>query len=157
MPKRKLPEGTVAFRLENVCEKVGFPSYFNPREPLNLYGQLKNGVKPSEWRVCTPYWLSRLCKITDEVQKEIKDLTKSHKQRGLGLPPPMDLTNKLKVHKGWFFEGYSSGKLVSLPHLEAEIIGLWYHPEKKAFEIKILNFIEIQGRHHNKTHITKSH
>jgi hypothetical protein len=145
VPKGKLPEGTVALHLENVGEKVGFPSYFNPREPLNLYGQLKNGTKPSEWRDCKLYWLRRLCKDADDVQKEIKNLTKSHKQYGLGLPPTMDLTNKLKVHKVWFFEGYSPGELVSLPHLEAEIIGLLYYPEKKALEIKIANAVKVNG------------
>jgi len=144
MPKRKLPEGTVVFRLENVYEKAGFPSYFNSREPLNLYGQLKNGIKPSEWRNCTLYWLSRLCKDANEAQKEIKSLTKNHKQRRFGQPPPMDLTDKLKVHKAWFFEGYLPGALISLPHLEAEIIGLWYHPEKKALEIKIANAVEVK-------------
>jgi hypothetical protein len=44
----------------------------------------------------------------------------------------MDLTDKIKVHKAWFFEGYPKGKLMSLPHLKTEIIGLWYHPEKSS-------------------------
>ena len=145
MPNRKLPEGTIALHLENVCEKVGFPSYTNPRKPVNLYGQLKNGTKPSEWRTCKLYWLRRLCKDAKEVQKEIKDITRSYKQRGLGLPQPMDLTDRLKVHKAWFFEGYASGELASLPHLETEIVGLWYHQEKKALEIKIANAVEVNG------------
>ena len=144
MPNRKLMEGTIALHLEDVYEKAGFPSYFNAREPLNLYGQIKNGIKPSEWRACKLHCLRRLCKNADEVQKEIDDLTESHEQRGFGHQPPIDLTEKLKVHKAWFFEGYSPGELVSLPHLEAEIIGLWYHPEKKALEIKITNAVEVK-------------
>jgi hypothetical protein len=143
MAKRKLPEGTVALHLENVFEKDGCPSFFNPKEPLNLYGQIKKGFKPSEWRALKPFWLRMLCKDADEVLKEIEDITKDHEQRGLGLPRLMDLTSKLKVHKAWFIEGYPKGQMTSLPHLEAEIIGLWYHPEKKALEIKIFNTIKV--------------
>ena len=139
MLKRKLPEDTVAFRLKNVPDVAGFPSYFNPRKPLNLYGQIKNGIKLSEWRDCKLYWIRLLCKDTEATLSEIGKFTKTHKHRALGLQPPMNLTAKLKVHKAWFFEGYHSGKLSALPHLETEIIGLWYHPEKKALEIKISN------------------
>jgi hypothetical protein len=143
LPKRKLPEGTVAIHLENVYEKEGFPSYVNPKEPLNLYGQVKNGTKLSEWRAFKPYWLRILCKDAGEVQKEIEDLTKSPVQRGRGFPSPIDLTNKLKVQKAWFIESYPNGAIASLPHLEAEITNLWYHPEKKALEIRIANAVEI--------------
>jgi hypothetical protein len=145
MPKRKLPKEVVALHLEDVFEKAGYPSYYNPKEPLNLYGQIKNGVKLSEWRAFKPYWLRILCKEAGKVQKEIEKLTKSHKQHGRGLLPPIDLTNKLKVHKAWFFEGYPKDELATLPHLEAEIIGLWYHPEKNTLEIKIANVAEVNS------------
>jgi hypothetical protein len=146
MPKRKLPEGTVALHLEDVYEKAGFPSYFNLKEPLNLYGQIKNGTKLSEWRAFKPYWLRILCKDAGEVQREIEELTKSRKQRGLRSLSPINLTNKLKVHKAWFIEGYPKGEIVSLTHLEAEIIGLRYHQDKKAIEIKIAKVIEVNRK-----------
>lgn len=137
-----------------VYEKKGVPSYFNPKEPLNLYGQIKSGIKPSEWRDCRQFWLSRLCKDPDEAQKEIRGWTKNHKQQK--LPPLIDLTSKLKVHIAWFFKGYPRGKLKSLPHLEAEITGLLVHPEKKALEIKIAKTVEVKGLHNNQSKISKT-
>ena len=108
MPKITLPERTVVFHLENVYEKAGFPSYFNPSEPLNLYGQLKNGIKPSEWRDCKLYWLRRLCKDANEVQKVINNLAEKHERSGLRLQPT-DFTAKLKVRKAWFLKVIHQG------------------------------------------------
>ena len=109
MLKRKLPEDTVAFRLKNMPDVAGFPSYFNPRKPLNLYGQIKNGIKLSEWRDCKLYWIRLLCKDTEATLSEIGKFTKTHKHRALGLQPPMDLTAKLKVHKAWFLKATIQG------------------------------------------------
>jgi hypothetical protein len=156
MPKRKLPERVIAFRLENVYEKKGFPSYFNPKEPLNLYGQIKSSAKPSEWRDYKLYWLRLLCNDATKVQKEISDWNKIHQQRGCGLLQPMDLTDNLKVNKAWFLEDYSKGELIPKTHLETEITGLWYHPEKKALEIKIDNTVEVKGLHNNQSNISKT-
>jgi len=149
LAKRKTPEGTVSFHLENVYEKANFPSHFNPKEPLNLYGQIKKGIKPSEWRECKMYWLSMLCNDAKEVFEKVNGFTKSHQQSQQRPLCPIDLTDKLKVHRAWFFAGYSKGKLVSQRHLETEIIGLLFHPEKKALEIKVANAVEINCRIHN--------
>jgi hypothetical protein len=152
-PMRIMPEDTVAIHLENVYAKVGFPSYFNPKNPLNLYCQLKNGDKSSEWRECKHYWLSRLCKKPKEVFEEIENFDKKYRQRVLH---PLNLTSRLKVHTAWFFEGYSKDKLLSQLHLEVEIIGLLYHPEEKALEIKIANTVEVRCLYNNQSNISKT-
>lgn len=83
-----------------------------------LYQQIKEGLKTSEWRDTTAYWIQRLL-----IGSDYKFYSKK----------TIDLSRDLKVHTAWFVEGYPKG---NVPRLEAEIIGLFYHPDSNQFEIQ---------------------
>ena len=92
---------------------------------VNLYEEIKAGRKTSEWRNFSPYWQRRLLFCSG-----LKALSKK----------PIDCTKDLKSSKAWFVVGYPKG---NLPRLEADIVGLIYHPQSEQFEIKFANVREI--------------
>jgi hypothetical protein len=100
-----------------------------------LYGQIKNGKKTNEWRDFSKYWQQRLL---------LRQILKYPSRQ------PIDCTKDLKVHRAWFVEGYPKD---NLPRLEADIVGLIYHPEIKwfpahpqQFEIQVANVRELTDK-----------
>jgi len=116
-----------------MSDKVVFHlAKYLPRAPWlvkTLYQQIKELLKTSEWRDANAYWLERLTfgGKTYVFFPENKTI--------------IDLTNDLKVHMAWFVEGYPKN---SIPRLEAEITGLFYHPDSKQLEIQF-KVIEERG------------
>jgi hypothetical protein len=96
---------------------------------VDLYDEIKSGRKTSEWRNTTNFWCARL-------------IERGSISQYFGWAISHDISHGLKVHKAWFVIGYPKG---NLPRLEADIIGLIYHPELKnpQLEIKFANVREI--------------
>jgi len=93
--------------------------------PKDLYEEIKQGRKTSEFRDMTHYWIKRLC----------------HRANWLvDSNQPQDLTKYLRVHKAWFVVGYPKG---NLPRLEADIVGLFCDPLAMQLEIKFTNVVEV--------------
>jgi hypothetical protein len=90
-----------------------------------LWIAIKSGIRTSEWRVATGFWVNKLCKVNAPV---------------LELKRTRDLTRMLKVDTAWFVIGYSKA---NLPRLEAEIVGLFYHARTNQLEIKFKNAREV--------------
>lgn len=90
---------------------------------VDLYNEIKEGRKTSEFRDCTEYWTDRLYKT-----KTINDL--DH------LTP--------KVDRAWFIVGYPKG---NLPRLEADITNVLTHIDDEGFaeqyEIQFTNVKEV--------------
>lgn len=90
-----------------------------------IYEDFRAGRKTSEWRDASPYWLKRLCDLS---------------QQELWGMDTCNLTDKLKVHRAWFVEGYPKG---NLPRLEADVVAVIYHSLSKQLEIQIANVKEV--------------
>jgi hypothetical protein len=94
-------------------------------EGKDLWWEITRRRKTSEWRTFSTHWQERLL-----LCENLKALSNE----------PIDCTKDLKVHKAWFVVGYPKN---NLPRIEADIIGLTYHPAPAQFEIKIANAKEI--------------
>lgn len=95
-------------------------------EGKDLWEEIKQGRKTSEWREATSYWFKRL-------------LIKGAEP--MASPYEIDYHRRFwKVHKAWFVGGYPKA---NLPRLEAEITGLVYHPDSSQLEIKFTNVKEV--------------
>ncbi len=90
-------------------------------EGRDLWLDLMRGDKTSEWRTFSQYWQERLLLCED-----LEALSNN----------PIDCTRDLRVHKAWFVVGYPKN---NLPRIEADIIGLIFHPAPAQFEVKIAN------------------
>jgi len=99
---------------------------------VNLYEEIRLGRKTVEYRKATKYWQSRLLKNIDWSQVPL-DLASA--ERAL-----IDLTEKLKVRKAWFMEGYRKN---CLPRLEARITKLLLDPRAGMFHIHVDNVKEV--------------
>lgn len=95
-------------------------------EGKNLWEEIKQGRKTSEWRDSTEFWFKRLC------------ISGASHPYSLS---PQDFTDILKVYKAWFVVGYPKD---NLPRLEADIIRLFNHPIDGQFEIVFANVKEVK-------------
>jgi len=102
---------------------------------VDLYKEIKDGRKTSEWRDASDCWLSVLFKKCWEVHDII------HSETIKGLNKPVDVTNYLKVKRAWLLVGFPKG---NLPRQEADITKAFYYSAGNQFEIQFSNVTEIE-------------
>jgi hypothetical protein len=94
-------------------------------EGRDLYEEIKQGKKTSEFRDMTHYWIKHLCERANW---------------SVDTGEAQDISKFLKVHRAWFVVGYPKGLL---PRLEADIIELLCDSLAMQLEIKFANVKEV--------------
>jgi len=104
---------------------------------VNLYEEIKNLRKTSEWRDASEYW----CRIlTGEPMSTFDFLSGDI----------VDLTNFLEPEWAWFTIGYPKA---NVPRFEADITALFLHRNSDQFEIK---FEHVQEKTENRKSLNLS-
>jgi hypothetical protein len=93
---------------------------------VNLYQEIKDGRKTSEWRDASEYWKRIL--TGEPVSSFVYRYGDIH-----------NLNDYLEPSQAWFVVGYPKN---NLPRLEAYITGLIFHRNEDQFEIKFNNVKE---------------
>jgi len=109
---------TVIFHLKRLWQVDG--------RTVDLYKEIKDGRKTSEWRDASEYW----CRILTGEPMSTFDMFSGD---------ILDLSGFLEPTWAWFVVGYPKG---NLPRLEADITGLFLHRTSCQFETKFGNVSE---------------
>lgn len=95
---------------------------------VDLYLEIKERRKTSEWRDATPHWFNLL--FGDKAA-----IAMARTRNGI-----RDLTSLLRTRNARFMVGYPKN---SLPRIEAHIAKVFFHPLGKQFQIVIMNATEV--------------
>jgi hypothetical protein len=117
---------------------AGYPDF---RKDITLYNQIKQGIKPVEYRYIKngwdDYWIKRLFNpLPYSFKVHVEDLGLA----SLGCYVKSDV---LRYKKAWFVEGYPRN---TLPHLETDITGVWIwcHKLSRKLEWLHINFTNVK-------------
>jgi hypothetical protein len=129
---------TIIFRLKRLWKIEN--------KTVDLYAEIKDGRKTSEWRDATDYWIVRLTTLAplknlDRCsRKELLEWANMPLDTAAAEDAGITLTEKLKARDAWLiFGGYSS----NVPRFEVDITDLILYPREGQFEIKFTNVREV--------------